>query len=139
MSEKKNINDQHFIKKEEDKTMKPKRYMKKPVVIEAMRLVGEASETQQVLDWLADNLYPMLVGDYTDPENLRYHDQGEKDFSRPDKGVYIDPANGDIMIRTLEGDMRARYGDYIIKGIRGEFYPCNADIFNSTYSFFEED
>ncbi len=160
MSEKKNINDQHFIKKEDDKTMKPKRYMKKPVVIEAMRFVGEASETQQVLDWLADNLYPMLVGDYTDPENLRYHDQDgnrhwllivvdsedghicmsdEKDFSKPDKGVYIDPASGDLMIRTLEGDMRARYGDYIIKGIRGEFYPCNADIFNSTYSFVEED
>ena len=139
MGWKKNINDQHFIKKEDDKTMKPKRYMKKPVVIEAMCFVGEASETQQVLDWLADNLYPMLVGDYTDPENLRYHDQDEKDFSRPDKGVYIDPDNGDIMIRTLEGDMRARYGDYIIKGIRGEFYPCNADIFNSTYSFFDED
>ena len=139
MSEKKNINDQHFIKIEDDKTIKPKRYTKKPIVIEAMRFVGEASETQQVLDWLADNLYPMLVGDYADPETLRYHDQDEKDFSRPDKGVYIDPANGDIIIRTLEGDMRARYGYYIVKGIGGEFYPCDADIFNSTYSFFEED
>ena len=136
MSEKKNINDQHIIKKEDGKTIKPKQYIKKPVVIEAMRLVGGASETQQVLDWLADNLYPMLVGDYTDPETLRYHDQVEKDFSKPDKGVYIDPDNGDIMIRTLEGDMRARYGYYIVKGIRGEFYPCDADIFNS---FFEED
>ena len=138
MNEKKNINDQHFIKKEDDKTIKPKQYKKKPVVVEAMRLFGGASETQQVVSWLADNRYPMLVGDYTQPETLRYHDQGEKDFSRPDKGVYIDPASGDLMIRTLEGDMRARYGYYIVKGIRGEFYPCDADIFNSTYSLFEE-
>ena len=139
MSDKKTINDQHFIKKEDDKTIKPKRYKKNPVVVEVMRLVGGASETQQVLDWLADNLYPMLVGDYTEPETLRYPDQDENDFSRPDKGVYIDPASGDLVIRTLEGDMRARYGVYIIKGIHGEFYPCDADIFYRTYSLFEED
>ena len=133
------LTERHFIKKEDGKTIKPKQYIKKPIVVDAMRLAGGTSETQQVLDWLADNLYPMLVGDYTDPETLRYHDQVEKDFSRPDKGVYIDPASGDLIIRTLEGDMRARYGDYIIKGIRGEFYPCDADIFNRTYSLFEED
>ena len=133
------LTERHFIKKEDDETIKPKQYKKNPVVVEVMRLVGGASETQQVVNWLADNLYPMLVGDYTDPETLRYPDQDEKDFSRPDKGVYIDPASGDLMIRTLEGDIRARYGVYIIKGIHGEFYPCDADIFNSTYSLFEED
>ena len=133
------LTERHFIKKEDDETIKPKQYMKKPIVVEAMRLVGGASETQQVVNWLADNLYPMLVGDYTKPETLRYHDQDEKDFSRPDKGVYIDPASGDLIIRTLEGDMRARYGVYIIKGIHGEFYPCDVAIFNSTYSLFEED
>jgi hypothetical protein len=38
-----------------------------------------------------------------------------------------------ITIPTLEGDMLAKEGDYIIKGIKGEFYPCKADIFIATY------
>lgn len=42
----------------------------------------------------------------------------------PDGGVYID---------TLEGRMYASSGDYIIKGITGEFYPCKPDIFKRTY------
>ena len=46
--------------------------------------------------------------------------------------------NGDqdddgLIIHTLEGDMRADYGDFIIKGIKGEFYPCKPDIFEQTY------
>lgn len=40
-----------------------------------------------------------------------------------------------VRIETLEGEMRADYGDYIIKGVKGEFYPCKADIFEATYSF----
>jgi len=38
-----------------------------------------------------------------------------------------------IDIRTLEGVMRALPGDWIIKGVQGEFYPCKADIFAATY------
>jgi hypothetical protein len=38
-----------------------------------------------------------------------------------------------IEIPTLEGVMRANYGDYIIKGVQGEFYPCKPDIFEATY------
>ena len=116
---------------------KPLTYRKKPVVIEAMQLIGTARDTVQVLDWLADNRYPMLVGDYTKPETLRYHDQVPEDDSRPDKGFYIDPATGDLMIRTLEGDMRATYGDWIIRGVSGELYPCKPDIFALTYERME--
>lgn len=39
----------------------------------------------------------------------------------------------DIYIETLEGTMKANIGDYIIKGIKGEFYPCKPDIFEATY------
>lgn len=39
----------------------------------------------------------------------------------------------DILIRTLEGVMQATVGDYIIKGVQGEFYPCKPDIFEATY------
>lgn len=38
-----------------------------------------------------------------------------------------------LVIETLEGTMRAEQGDYIIKGIQGEFYPCKPDIFEATY------
>lgn len=40
---------------------------------------------------------------------------------------------GTLLISTLEGDHIASIGDYIIKGIKGEFYPCKPDIFEETY------
>lgn len=41
--------------------------------------------------------------------------------------------HGRLLIKTLEGDMVAESGDYIIKGVAGEFYPCKPDIFKKTY------
>lgn len=43
-----------------------------------------------------------------------------------------------IHIMTLEGEMRANVGDYIIQGVSGEFYPCKPDIFEKTYEIVEE-
>ena len=40
-----------------------------------------------------------------------------------------------LEIQTLEGTMRANLGDVIIKGVHGEFYPCDPDIFIKTYNF----
>lgn len=40
---------------------------------------------------------------------------------------------GSLYIQTLEGDMLATIGSYIIKGVNGEFYPCREDIFEKTY------
>jgi len=39
----------------------------------------------------------------------------------------------ELFIHTLEGDHQAKIGDYIIKGVHGEFYPCKEDIFHETY------
>ena len=39
----------------------------------------------------------------------------------------------DLVINTLEGDMRASKGDWIIRGVKGELYPCKPDIFAATY------
>ena len=44
---------------------------------------------------------------------------------------------GGILIPTLEGEMFASFGDYIIKGVNGEFYPCKPDIFAKTYDLVE--
>jgi hypothetical protein len=41
--------------------------------------------------------------------------------------------DGSVFIETLEGRMTAVTGDYIIKGVNGEFYPCKPDIFHKTY------
>jgi len=57
-----------------------------------------------------------------------------------------DSAENGFLIKTLEGDMHVSVGDYIIKGVNGEFYPCKPDIFEKTYEkektelqkFFEE-
>ena len=43
-----------------------------------------------------------------------------------------------LYIVTLEGNMRANIGDYIIKGVRGEVYPCEPNIFEETYEVVEE-
>lgn len=43
-----------------------------------------------------------------------------------------------IVIPTLEGNMVAQKGDYIIKGVQGEFYPCKPDIFAETYELVED-
>ena len=49
--------------------------------------------------------------------------------------VYYDDEGWEpiIYIETLEGEMITKVGDYIIKGTKGEFYPCKADIFNEKY------
>lgn len=41
--------------------------------------------------------------------------------------------DGGLVIETLEGDMKASPGDWIIRGVQGEFYPCKPDIFDATY------
>ena len=46
--------------------------------------------------------------------------------------------SGEIDIITLEGTMRAHIGDWIIKGVSGEFYPCKPDIFELTYELVGE-
>ena len=85
------------------------KYRKKPVVIEAIQ-------------WLGYNLEDVLVM-ASAKLNL---DKGEK-ISRP-----LDNPDA-LLIYTLEGTMRAELNDWIIKGIKGEFYPCKPDIFEATY------
>lgn len=47
--------------------------------------------------------------------------------------VVVDGQGYGILINTLEGTMRGSPGDWIIKGVKGEFYPCKPDIFAATY------
>lgn len=49
------------------------------------------------------------------------------------KGAIVRRISNGIIIKTLEGGMTGSPGDWIIKGVKGEFYPCKPDIFAATY------
>jgi hypothetical protein len=110
----------------------PKIYRKKPVEIQAMQ-ISTPTDGHTSSCWMEDNGYPYLLGDATHPETLRHPNQLPDDKTKPDKGHYIDPETGNLVIRTLEGDMQVSSGDYVIRGVNGEFYPCKPDIFAKTY------
>ena len=85
------------------------RYRKKPVVIEAYQFVGNKVCTT-LPRWLEEA-----------------HDRGEVRYC---PGVREEQK---LQIDTLEGTMTANVGDWVIRGVRGELYPCKPDIFEATY------
>lgn len=78
------------------------KYVKKPVIIEAIQ-------------WTGDN--SLDVSEFCQGPESKYEFKGDA-----------------LFIHTLEGSMRASLGDYIIKGVDGEFYPCKPQIFEKTYA-----
>ena len=87
------------------------KFRKKPVVIDATNWNGDVEDATRIVNWI-------LQGGGT----ARYHDRTE--------GGYDDHG---LMIDTLEGVMRANPGDWVVRGVAGEFYPCRPDIFDATY------
>lgn len=60
------------------------------------------------------------------------------DFCGNDNIKY-DPEENEFYIPTLEGNMWLTEGDYIIRGVQGEYYPCKPDIFEATYERVEDE
>ena len=95
------------------------KYRKKPVVIEAMQwkdgFLQDENSMIYVSDWV-----PKVVF------SINY--------------VNGDPAYGEmeLYLKTLEGLMKVSEGDYVIKGIQGEYYACKPDIFEATYEEVKE-
>lgn len=87
-----------------------KKYKKKPVVIEAVQYYGQNKEE-------IDN----FIGLVTEEE---YKFDGDRTNSASVRVLFI---------QTLEGKMEVSPMDYVIKGVKGEFYPCKPDIFEQTY------
>jgi hypothetical protein len=73
-------------------------------------------------------------------EAFRYgfHDEPDWCLRNPDVNHVRSMHDEWLEIETLEGTMTARFGDYVIKGIQGELYPCREDIFESTYEAVDE-
>jgi len=85
------------------------KYRKKPVVIEAFQWTGDQYQTEDP-EWIVKAIIDGTVW---------FNNQG------------TEPCN--MEIKTLEGNHIANRGDWIIKGVKGEFYPCKPDIFEATY------
>lgn len=72
-------------------------------------------------------------------EAIQYDGSNAEDISawaaRPDGNALIEefPIGHGLVIKTMEGNMQAIHGDWIIRGVKGEFYPCKPDIFKATY------
>lgn len=88
-----------------------KQYVKKPVVVEAIQWTG--LNEKQVMEFCLGKAF---FGQVSDAKHTAIR----------------------MTIETLEGVMTAQIGDFIIKGIRGEFYPYKPDIFAMTYDEFNE-
>lgn len=85
------------------------KYRKKPVVIEAVQLL-----------WTTWN------------EMCDFAGVGKIEDGKPE-GVMLEGNKCGLRIPTLEGEMLASEGDYVIRGVKGELYPCKPDIFDATY------
>ena len=95
------------------------KYRKKPVVIEARQLTW--GTFHEILNWLEkESDRKAYFGHHEDAKNE------------------VNPAGQCIYIETLEGTHAAFLNDYIIKGVKGEFYPCKPDIFEATYEKVKE-
>jgi len=81
--------------------MKPIKYKKHPVEIEAIKYTRE--RPADILDFV------------------------------PEEKVFFSESMNEYYIETLEGNMYLTDGDYVIKGVNGEFYPCKPEIFEKTY------
>lgn len=102
----------------------PTRYRKRPVEIEAMLFDGSNADCHAVYLWIEEN----TLGSFGPIPYIDGHD-----VPMPESGVSIDPRDGRMMIATLEGIHWVNIGDYVIRGVAGEFYPCKPDIFKKTY------
>lgn len=88
------------------------KYRKKPVVVD-------------VIQWRANEMLLKDVIDFFGGMNAL----GAKSISKH--------PGGKLIVETLEGSMTASDGDWIIKGVKGEIYPCKPDIFEQTYEMVE--
>lgn len=104
--------------------MSARRFRKRPVEVEADRWDGTAKGATPIIDWILGH-----------GGTARFHEAREE-FRNvlgdgTVQGCTAEPSH--IAIDTLEGTIHASDGDWIIRGVAGEFYPCKPDIFERIY------
>jgi hypothetical protein len=98
------------------------KFRKKPVVVEAVKYCGGVDNN---IDFIL-HLFPDI--------NLHISSISSVGSNPPDWAKKPD----ELYVETIEGWMKVKDGDWIIKGVKGEFYPCKPDIFEQTYEKVEE-
>lgn len=93
----------------------PQKFRKRPVVIEAMQWDGTSEGATPILHWV-----------HSHGERIKYRCNREWSCSGREEDHHL-------IIDTLEGQMRADPGDWVIRGVQGEFYSCKPSIFATTY------
>lgn len=84
------------------------KFTKKPAIVDAIQFNGKNGK--EVLEWAS-----------------------ETSIENPNDDTAITSFDTDMVIETLEGCMSVREGDWVIRGVKGELYPCKPDIFEKTY------
>lgn len=107
---------QEWMREEFEKQREIAEYTKLPVTIIAFRWFGDERQMETLFQ---------LLG----PDDLPH----APDDPHVKAGFGFTPSDGRVTIPTLEGTMTASPGDWIIRGIKGELYPCKADIFADSY------
>lgn len=87
-----------------------KYFRKRPVVVEATQWDGSGKSFKDIQAWMGECSPKGLIRSFWEFGRIEY-----------------------LLIFTMEGQMRADPGDWIIRGVQGEFYPCKPDIFAETY------
>lgn len=91
------------------------KYTKKPVTIEAIQLQPDYRTIVECVEFVFNiGMDSSMIGEAATVKKVQ--------------------EEGGFLIPTLEGQMQASFGDYIIKGVKGEFYPCKPEIFELTYN-----
>lgn len=106
------------------------KFRKKPVIIEARQVPtpppdGGAIEGPGIVEYVEACV---ALAEWCGGRSYAMHSGNEPNYYYPG-----DPGTDHIIIPTKEGDMRADVGDWIIRGVAGEFYPCKHSIFLQTY------
>jgi hypothetical protein len=83
-------------------------FRKKPVEIQAIEYDGTPERNREIIDWTRGSETPAFMNVDGEPRDA-------------------------LKIHTLEGDHTVTPGDFVIRGVAGEFYPCKPDIFAATY------
>ena len=109
-----------------------KRYRKKPIEIEAVQWDGTDSTSLAIREWAEQPMSAVAVVDTDHIRHLWSYDLGA--YQMPNGKVIFAPfGERCLIVLTLEGEMVAEPGDWIVRGVQGEFYPRKPEIFEATY------
>ncbi|HOY80617.1 MAG TPA: hypothetical protein PLB92_00620 [Rhodoglobus sp.] len=109
-----------------------KRFRKKPVEIEAVQWDGTDAVSDAVREWAEAPDRHVAIVDTDHIQHLWDHEVGA--YVMPNsKTVFAPYQVRCLIVLTLEGEMVAKPDWWIIRGVQGEFYPCDPDIFAATY------